>query len=319
MHIILIGYYLLADGFGSFASFFEKRYKKLRPKITFIAGSRHTFESLLQTLQETRFGIVLLWNNFYLDKSFLDRVSKQTRMPILAFNWDPVYNPSSLPCWSKKRKTIANASQAVSRYITVNPLEAQELGAIYCPPGFNPDISKPLKDKSYRHDVSLVCTNLYTDTVWDLQRIPRKKLVDALIASGVDFALYGPSNLVETFPQYKPFYHGFVPYEQCSRVFTNSKINLCTHAVSIDGYFSERLPQIAACGGVIATDVRVGFGFVAGEDYILLDKNDFVEQILGALNDNASLRRMSSRALSKSSNLTWKRLCDEIVDFSRNF
>lgn len=319
MHIILVGYYSLADGFESFTSFFEKRYKKHRPKITFIAGSQHTFQSLLQTLQKTKFGILLLWNNSYLDKPFLDRISRKTRMPILAFNWDPIYNPSSLPCWMKRRRIIAKASQALSRYITVNPLESQDLGAVYCPPGFNPDISKPLKDKAYRHDVSLVCTDLYTDPIWDLQKIPRKKLVDGLIASGVDFALYGPSKLVERFPEYKPFYQGFVPYEQCPRVFTNSKINLCTHAVSIDGYFSERLPQIAACGGVIATDVRVGFGFIAGEDYILLDENDFVEQILGVLGDKASLRRMSSRALSKSSNLTWKRLCDEIVEFSNNF
>lgn len=129
--------------------------------------------------------------------------------------------------------------------------------AIWQPPGFDPAIHYPLNfGENYLCDISLCCTSLYDNlNVYPNQKVPRRQIVDYLVKNFTpnQFHLYGPENFSKLYPLH---YKGYLNYNETSVVFNKSRINITTHVVGKDsGYLNERSILIAACGGLLVTDL----------------------------------------------------------------
>ena len=83
---------------------------------------------------------------------------------------------------------------------------------------------------------------------------------------------------------YPDCYKGYVSYENCPKVFSNSKINLCLHATSFNNYgsyiyYSERLPQILGSHGLLYCETEYQHLLIPNVNYILADPHDPIGQI----------------------------------------
>lgn len=327
VHLLVVGYYYLADGFLAFAEVARAR----GCRISFFPLLQYTNEGvdyqtdILQMIDNDTTGVqfnyirepgsidvVLWWGQVGRLTPELAKVIK-AKCQLVHFNWDPTYLDIDLDKWNRDRALIEQQAGLFDQYITVNPLEyCHVIGlnqrARYCPPGFNPNLHQPSPDPAFECDISFVGTTLYIDDIWpsERQRFNRGRLLDQLHhESDIDLRVYGTQVLAK----YGDRYRGFIPYPETPKVFYNSKINICLHAITINGYFSERLPQIIGCGGgILLTDTEVGHGLVAGEDYVLINPEDPVGQIRGLLSDDAGRREMAERAYRKSQVLTWDNL-----------
>jgi hypothetical protein len=164
--------------------------------------------------------------------------------------------------------------------------DAGQYNYMYCPPGFDPKITYYVNDPSHACDVSIICTNLYTDYnifMRKFVRVHRKEMVDLLYRNrqDINFHIYGPKEFQEMYPD---CYKGSISYEECPKVFSNSKINLCIHATSYNNYqkylyYSERLPQIMGARGLVYCDTEYDQLLVPNVNYILADPNDPLAQI----------------------------------------
>lgn len=171
--------------------------------------------------------------------------------------------------------------------------------AIFLPPAFDPVIHFTQEDMNFKCQVSFCITNLYQNE--KRQKIPRKKLIDAIIADGtIDFRLYGPKHLADLYPKH---YKGFVDYNQTRRIFANSMINLCTHIVGDSyKYINERCVLIAGCGGTLLVDPVPGIEtlFTPGTECILMDESHPVKQIKGLLKDPLKLKMIGRNAQKRA-------------------
>ena len=129
----------------------------------------------------------------------------------------------------------------------------------------------------------------------------------------IDFLIFGPQKFKSLYPK---SYRGFLNYKDCNKVFYNSKINICIQAVSIDGYLSERVPQVFASGGLVLIDSKIGYGFEEGEDYILIDENNPLKQIKSLLKDPKKMKKIRENALKKSHCLKWDKLFNIVKNIS---
>ena len=115
-------------------------------------------------------------------------------------------------------------------------------------------------------------------------RLNRKKIVDLVYENRaqIKFHIYGPDFLSQMYPD---CYRGYITYANCSKVFSNSKINLCIHATSYNSkgdelYFSERLPQIMGSRGLLYCETEYKHLLEHDLNYIMADPIDPIGQIL---------------------------------------
>jgi hypothetical protein len=230
------------------------------------------------------------------------------------FNWDPSY----IPIETKHSKDIIKKKEKIypllDLIISVNPLEVSAFSNIvYCPPGFSSSYHYPEENSEYSCEVSFVGTNLYEDEkVWPkrFQRYNRGALLDLIYHSDIDFKVYGPPWLKERYPK---AYVSELTYDQTHLVFSNSLINISINCVSIDGYFSERVPQIMASRGVVYTDNHLGCGFIEGVDYILIDQSDPIKQIKALISNKLKLEIIQKSAFIKRRRISWDKFKDIVV------
>lgn len=189
----------------------------------------------------------------------------------------------------------------------------------YLPPGFDKNVSYFYRDELYDCDISIICTNLYDDikTFPDIStNITRYEIVHKLYENRhmYKFHIYGPNKFQELFPE---CYKGFIKYKDCYKVFSNSKINLSIHPMiyelnngvfqknteelhtliythpdkeiseSTEEYFSERVPQILGCKGLLVTNSYFSDKLKKNIDYINIDKNiDWFQKILDIIKNS---------------------------------
>ncbi|MHB1952243.1 MAG: glycosyltransferase [Sulfobacillus sp.] len=316
--MLMIGCFALADGYGAFAhrarsggwevSFF--------PLHQYLNEGREYRTDLRRELKQSPVELVLYWVKIdRIHAHDIQMIRGLTAAKVGFFNWDPSYLPIERPLWEAWRQHSEEICPLLDFYFTVNPYEVECLrgrgNVLYCPPGFDPEVHHP-KAGCPTYEVSFVLTDLYTDYIWDRhrQRANRKDYLDSASAAGIALTCYGPSEGLQNYGEGFSGYRGFCPYAETAEVFYGSKINLCLHAISIDGYFSERLPQILGTGGgVLLTDVEIGNNFVPGRDYLLLDPKDPIGQLRQALADEVGRKKMAERGREKAlKHLTWDRL-----------
>ena len=264
--------------------------------------------------------IILFWTPTIDLVELINNIKLFYKNKIFLHNWDPTFTQIDHQHWKDSEIILLNNSKIVDCVFTVNPLEVEfyeknGCKGIHCYSGFDDNFSKPCFDEKYKCDVSAVITNLYNDSIWDInkQKINRKTLIDQLYNNkSINLHIYGNENIKNAYPD---SYKGFISYNNCNKVFSNSSINLCIHAISIDGYLSERAAQIIGSGGLLFTDNEIGIGFIPGIDYELVHNSETAyEQIINLLNDEEKRKIMISKSYEKRENINWDKFINLIIN-----
>lgn len=326
MKICIIGYYHLADGYLACSKSFEKAGFEISffPLITF--RDIMNLDAFFDFLNGKEYpdaispkgnpDILLFWIPVFHMKDFLKKLREQYKGKMFWFNWDPCYINSDHHHWKNTVSCMLETYSWFDHVFSVNPWEvnfliSRGIDASHCYPGFNEDFSYPIEDDSYRCDVSAVITNLYVDELWDKssQRINRKTLLDQIYADkSIVLHIYGPEFLRQIYPD---SYRGFLPYDRCHRIFSNSRINLCIHAISIDYYLSERAPQIIASGGLLFIDNQIGLGFLPDVDYVLTGPDPY-QQVKDLLEDENKRKTIAKNGYEKRKLLSWENFAEKL-------
>lgn len=342
--LLIIGYYHLADGFKACADFLEKDYTVyFFPLCHYLDHKYNVRSEVLRYIKGEKcdryecgliennppIDIVLFWNSRYFIDSHngLDLVVTMKneikhKVLYLAYNWDPM--PPTGEIDELKMAFI----RLLNGYLTCDGREIKYLRDIgqynymYCPPGFNPQITNYVNNNDYACDVSIVCTNLYTDYsifTRNSVRVHRKEMVDLIYQhrNEINFHIYGPKEFKELYPA---CYKGYIKYEDCPKVFSNSKINLCIHATSYNNfqkylYYSERLPQIMGSRGLAYCDTEYDQLLLPNTHYILADPSDPWNQIQEILKnyDSSKYQVIKEKAHELANkNMTWDHMRQRI-------
>ncbi len=318
--LLIVGYYQLEDGFKACANQLQKDYE-----ISFfpLLKYEHDLLDLVTDLSNLilTVDVVFLWYFNYFTQNWwrYDQfLSIKHIMPIstqlIAYSWDPLIvtseiNPIRLRLLSQCHLYLTGDHQEI-KYL-------KQLGlnhVHYAPSGFDPSITYPIIDNLYQCDVSIICTNLYGDESkfpLEFVRLNRKKIVDLIYANrhNIKFHIYGPPSLQILYPE---CYQREISYIDCPKVFSNSRINLCIHAVSNHSqgqhlYFSERLPQILGCRGLLYCETEYHYLLEPNVNYILADPIDPITQIKQILSNYDNYINLRQRGYELAINhLTWK-------------
>ena len=246
--------------------------------------------------------VILFWS-YNIDPSYLKQIKANFNdKKFVIFNWDDPFSWS----WSNIKQiagifdlALTSCQEATKWYLERGARQSE-----FLLPGFTP---APLEvDKRYICDVAICITNLYeNNNVYPNQKINRKKLIDLLVASGLDFRIYGPGDLKEIYPNH---YHGFVNYSDLPKVFYNTKINICTHVDSRYKYTNERSILITGSSGLLLVDPIHDYDqiFNPGQECLQLDLDDPISQIKTILAHYDEYANIKEKGYNKAlTNYTW--------------
>ena len=324
INILIIGYYNLDDGFLYGAKALNNFNYNINffPYSFYINDNKPEIDNILKLkIINHKINICLWWNNSIEYNSIKNIVNDIDLNNIdfknikhVCFNWDPfLYNYKKYDNLNITKSWEDIINNKIKCYSLMNHIFScfeREIEVIknikynkkhpsvsYLPPGFDKDISYFYKDELYDCDISIICTNLYDDlkTFDDLStNITRYEIVNKLYENRhmYKFHIYGPNKFQEKFPD---CYKGFIKYKDCYKVFSNSKINLSIHPMiyelnnekSYEEYFSERVPQILGCKGLLITNSYFSDKLKNNIDYINIDKNiDWFQKILNIIENS---------------------------------
>ena len=219
-------------------------------------------------------------------------IKKETNINLIQINWDP--NPNfinHLVNYYKYFDYIFSVNSKITNYLLK---ELKFKNAFHFNQSFDDEYSFYSEDDEYKCDVSILCTNLYTNHIWKNKKICRKKLLDIIYANkSINLHVYGPDFLKKHYPN---AYKGYLPYMDSNLVFSNSLINLNISPVgdsltdNFNGqecyYFSERLPQILGSSGLMVCDQSFGIFLENGTHYIKIDKEEDILEIVKDVKNN---------------------------------
>jgi hypothetical protein len=221
--------------------------------------------------------IMICHNNDMLKRAratmdFIVVLKQMHGIKLVQINWDPMLVSGNAQKYIIEQFDISFCSDP--EYIKLCPRVCQ----FFCA-GYNKLTSfpSPLNGK-YACDVSIICTNLYTDATFENKTVCRKNVLDAIYADkSIVLHVYGFPFLKTLYPD---AYRGFIQYDDCRHVFSNSKISL--NISMFDGmrehdghhYFSERLPQIFGCNGIPLCNNDFGAFLEKDVDYIYVQNMD---------------------------------------------
>ena len=280
-------------------------------------------DDFIEFINNNNVDVILWWYITIPTNEFIKITQGRSNLKNIFFNWDEPFN-WSLNDLENKAKYL-DAAFITCEETTVNYINNGTKHAEYCLPGYNEgthfiilDDSDPEFDK-YEADISFICTNLYTDSIYSQQLIKRKEIVDNIYANmdkyNYVFKIYGPEFLKSLYPK---AYNGFVHYRDTNKIFNKSKINLCTHVIgNKNKYINERVILIGGSGGLLLVDPILGIDkvFNPDDEIVLMDKDNYVEQIYDILCNYEKYidRRMNFH--KKSKNYTWNKWGEQIHNY----
>jgi hypothetical protein len=313
MNLLIIGYCSLADGFLYGSKALQKHGYIIHffPYYNYILDNIENRDNILiNFIIDNKIDICLWWNNHIKSESIINIVYNKNLLKIknYFFNWDAIlynyekYDENVKEYWSKivdnKKKIYKIMDHVFSCFEKEIHYFNNYINISYCPPGFDKDISYYFYDKDYECDVSIVCTNLYNDEKIfpnDSTNINRTIIVNKLYENRdkIKFHFYGPESFKKIYPE---CYKGFIKYDDCYKVFSNSKINLSINPLSKElnienstkEYFSERVPQILGCKGLLMTNTLYNSNLINNIHYIYVNELSFYDKIINILNNNTS-------------------------------
>lgn len=257
MKISLVGSYALADGYLGAA----KSLRKLGIEVDFVPAQKYRSENpsehlnlVCNDLLQQKPDVVLWWRAETLDGNQFSILREKIPGKFIMYSWDDPYQwerhhemPQKCPYLDVAFSCCEGSIAGYKRYGAKN--------AVYCLPGFDPEVHFPEEDDRYKCDISLVCTNLYHgDSITRKNHISRLDLMNYIIQSFpmLDIRIYGSENMRDAFGER---YKGWISFNESRKVFYNSKINISTH-IRPDGfkYLNERVGQIMGSGGLLLCD-----------------------------------------------------------------
>ena len=297
-NILMIGYCHLADGFLGGARAFEKMGFTITffPYYSYIMDKREDKETdIISIIKDKNINICLWWCNAVSESScsFIMNHLKEHAINVIHifYNFDPFlyeYEKYNSFFWKPLIENKKEVYPCMNYIFTCFEKEIQYFSSLpiyYAPPGFDTSISFYEENKDFECDISIVCTTLYDsfeEHPFDAVSLSRWEVVHTLYTNRhlYTFHIYGPEKFKTLFPE---CYRGFISYNDSRKVFSNSKINLSIHTLtkelhkdySTSEYFSERVPQILGCRGLLATNSFLSHLLKPNRDYIFLDENWF--------------------------------------------
>jgi len=275
--IALVGSFNLADGYLGAA----KALRALGHQVDFIPAHLYRNEEkdhvnkIIEEIRKFESDVVLWWRGETLTPNAMALIRSEVDGMFIMFSWDDPHQWEGGHFVSGKMQYMDIAFSCCQGSLQTY-LDNGCKKAIYCLPGFDPDIHKPEKDDEYKCDISIVCTNLYDGhQITRHKHLSRKVLIDSLIRlfPEADIRIYGSESFKDL---YGSRYRGWVPFNESNKVFYNSKINIDTH-IRPDGYLylNERVGQILGSGGLLMIDPVNGVEeiFKVGEECMVLDCN----------------------------------------------
>jgi hypothetical protein len=342
-NILLIGYCYFQDGFLYAMNELEKYGNKIYffPYFTYILDNNEKRDDILiEYIKSNNINICLWWNNrlkYDSIKYVIDNLNdvNQKNIKNYFYNWDPyLYNYEDYNCiyWKDVVENITKIYELMdytfscfeyeinymTKYMTnYNSEYNKKINISYLPSGFNPSISNYIYDEKYICDVSIVCTNIYNDKSMypnESCNLHRYEIIDKLYENRhkINFFIYGNDKIEKMYPE---CYKGFIKYEDCNRVFSNSKINLSIHCLtecvhsfgnSTQEYFSERVPQILGCKGLLMTNTYYSHLLKEDISYIYVNNNNFLHKIFDILQNYSYYEKIKTHGYNIAiNNYTW--------------
>lgn len=320
MNLLIIGYCNLQDGF----LYASNALKKFNYEIYFFPYHTYVIEKnnnkdniLIDFIKTNNIDIILWWYNNITFET-INIIKKSFNIKNIFFNWDPfLYNYSKYNSliWKERIDTRLKYYPLMDNVLSCFEKEITFCKTIcnisYTPPGFDKNISKYEYDNDYQCDVSIVCTNLYDyidEFPDESTNITRYSIVHKLYEhrNKIKFHIYGLEKFKSLFPD---CYKGFISYNDSHKVFSNSKINLSIHPIlyelnsdnSSQEYFSERLPQILGCKGLLVTNSNLTFYLKKDIDYIHIDNNiDWFDKFMHIINNNDDYNTIRENGYQKA-------------------
>lgn len=265
---------------------------------------------------------VILWWFFQIPTSDLKHIWKNTSDKThLLFCWDDPYiwTDSTTDIRGKcKYFDIAciTCDETPDEYVRHGTTKA------YCVwPGHDPEIFKPITSVEYDCDISICCTNLYSDmTMYKDQIIPRKKLIDMIaLDRTIKFNIYGPEFLKTLYPNN---YKHMVNYDQLPVIFNRSKINICTHVIGTKRkYINERVVLILASGGLLYVDGINGLGDIIDttDECVVIDTENPIQQIHNILDNYEQYTPRKIKGHERSKTFTWDIWASKIHEYITSY
>lgn len=261
---------------------------------------------------------IILWWNWEAPANVLKKIKENT-LNILhcLFNWD---HPFCLSEWDNKQnrkitqKNIWDLSFVTGDCKLQDYIDSGSNEAYYLRMFVDDKVHFPEVDKEYDCDVSLVCTQLYNNnTQFPDTLISREQLLKDLIKENIKVKIYGSEHLKEIFPNN---YHGFVHFLDNHKVFTNSKINICTHVTDGHKYCNERVGTILSSGGLLLCDKVNGIEEILtdGKDCILIDEKNYIEQIKDILKNYDDYKHIKKNAVKTAKEKFSPKFWAEFID-----
>ena len=355
MNLLIIGYCKLDDGFLYASRALEKLNYTIFffPYFNYILDKIPNKDDILNEFIHTNNIELCLWWNNSIQSTTFDRIINNpniTSRPVIKhylFNWDPFlynYDKYNAIIWKdriEERKKIYPLLDHVFSCFEkeVNYFKSY-LKISYLPPGFDKTISYYHQDITFSCDVSIVCTNLYdynAEFPEESTNITRSEIVHKLYENRniIKFHIYGPEKFKTQFPE---CYKGFISYKDCYKVFSNSKINLSIHPMvnelnsinSTKEYFSERVPQILGCKGLLMTNSYFTNIIKDKIDYVYIDKHtdntvdfiDVIKYIIDPLNKEECDKIRENgyqKALLYYQWNKWANCIHEVIENSRSY
>ena len=337
MNILLIGYCHLADGFLYAANALKKYNYEIFffPYLIYkMENNNNYIEDFKKKITDHKIDICLWWNNMLV----FDEIDKMINKDIINifFNWDPFlynyekYNKFNWKDRIENKKKIYPLMNYIFTCFQKERKHFNKLKIFYNPPGFDKDVSRNVKIINYQCDVSFILTNLYSNKdefPTEATNINRLDIVNKIYENRhkIKFHIYGPIEFKELYPD---CYQGFIKYDDCYKVFSNSKINLSIHPIvkelndihSKEEYFSERVPQILGCQGLLMTNSNFTHILKKNEDYLFInDKTDYLNLIINVINNNKDYDKIRLNGYNKAlMNYQWDNWASKIYNILSN-
>lgn len=258
---------------------------------------------LLKFFEDFEIDIVLWWH-WECPAKVMKQVQRETPHILhCLFNWD---HPFCLTEWDRTcnrkilERNIWEVAFVTSKDHFQEYLESGTKEVVHVPMFADEETHYPKKVSSFECDVSFVLTNLYTEKEkFTESYMDRKTLIHDLIQAGVNIHLYGSKGIQAIFPQH---YKGEIDFTENHKVFSNSKISLCTHVTKGDCYFNERVGTILSSGGLLCIDPVENLEefLTDGEHCIVLRPHDYVNQILEILANYSKYEPIREKGLQRS-------------------
>lgn len=333
---LIIGFYGFRDGYWAYGKYLKKKFDnvgffplvELRDRLLEknenfkVDDIKKVIEGKLENknlysdnliIQDAKYNnIIISHNNDFLnifkvgEDNFFDKMiewKEELNFKLFQINWDPDTKNLNWEGIEKFDKSFCSY-----------PNYLVHKNCFLFSAGFCKETSFYKELEEYKCDVSFVGTNLY-ESGWENDTLTRRKILDKIYQKkDISLHVYGPEFLKELYPE---SYKGFISYDDCYKVFSNSRINLNISPINnieYEGkyYYSERMPQIFGCDGIMMSNNDYGNMLEKNVEYLYLDDIDKLIDMILEYKGGIKRLQMLQRVKSKKNIFDYETIIDNL-------